>query len=57
MTEKPYLSHKICSKCGLKYGTDFKEDNGLCPLCSRQIYKRKSNRVKRIWERMKERKR
>ena len=23
----------ICSKCGLKYGSDKRIDNGICPCC------------------------
>jgi len=35
----------ICSKCGLHYGTDKKEDNGICLCCKVKQIKETKDRL------------
>lgn len=48
-----YKKILICSKCKRKYGTDNKEDSGLCPKCSyeRRFIKerRRAKRYDKFW--------
>jgi len=36
-----------CSRCGVKYGSDLKKDNGLCHLCSEAKKARLAKKVKK----------
>ena len=53
LTEKIYKKYRLCKVCGMRYGNDYKVDDGLCPVHSRTNYKKGGNRVKRILERRK----
>lgn len=35
--EVKWKKRKICRLCGLNYGTDRKDDNGLCPNCCAKL--------------------